>query len=141
MSNYYPFFNVGDTPFKVMTDANQFFHIQTITNAWTEVGRRPIVEYTSLVANMTVYVTGIRVANHDAVSFTQELGVKRVDGGDADIVGTLPAPKQSKDTGMSSADFRVSEDGVDLVVEVKAPNSQAMDWCCQIAVNHMFGQA
>lgn len=141
MSSYYPFFNTDQTPFKVMTDANQFFHIQTTANGWTEIGRRPILEYASLVANITVYVTGIRVSDHNAVSFTQEMGVKRVENGDADIVGTLPSPKMSKDSQMSAADFRVSEDGTDLVVEVKAPNASAMDWCCQISVNHMFGQA
>lgn len=140
MSNYYPFFNINDTPFRVMTDAGRFGHVQTTNNAWTELVRYALEEYTTMTANITVYVTGIRVSNHDAASFTQELGVKRVGGGNADLIGVLPTPKVSKDASLSLADFRVTEDGSDIVVECKAPNSSAMDWCGQIMVNHCFGQ-
>lgn len=139
MSNYYPSFPFGQTAFRVMQDAGRIGHVQTTSNAWTEVIRYSLIEFASLTANLTVYVTGLRVINSDACSFTQELGVKRVAGGNADIIGTLPSPKVSLDPGMALASMRVTESGTDVVVEVKAPGPALMEWCGQVLVNHLFG--
>lgn len=142
MSNYYPHStSLEQGPFRVMQDAGRFGHVQTTNTTLTEIVRFPITEYSSCTANMTVFITGIRLSNGGAVSFTQEMGVKRVNGGNADIIGTLPAPKVSKDASMSLADFSVAEDGTDVVVSVKGLGAATIDWCAEVFVNHMFGFA
>lgn len=139
MSNYYPSFEAGQTGFRVMQDAGRVAHINTAWTTWTVLLRYSLTEYTSLTGNLTVYVTGIKLSSGDAVSFTQELGVKRLNGGNADIIGVPPVPKFSKDPAVVTADMRVTESGTDVVVEVKAANASSTDWCGQILVNHMFG--
>lgn len=143
MSDYYPYlFTAGSTPFRVMTGAERFGHVQTTSNAWTEVVRLSLTEYSDLSASLTVCISAIRgTGNNDGYLAVQELGVKRVAGGNADIIGVLPTPKISADASLTGAAFRVTESGTDVVVEVKAPNSSVMDWCGQICVNHMFGRA
>lgn len=141
MSNYYPFFNKDADPFRVMTDAGRFGHVLTHSNAWTEVVRFSVNEYSDLTASMTIIITGIRSGNNDAYLAVQEMGVKRIAGGNADIIGLLPSAKISADATLTAAAYRVTESGTDVVVEVKAPNSSDMNWCAQIMVNHMFGRA
>jgi hypothetical protein len=141
LSNYYPHITSVSSPtaFRIMQDAGRFGHVQTTNNVLTEIARFPVTEYSSCAASMTIYVTGIRLSNGGAVSFAQELGVKRLNGGDVELIGFLPSPKVSKDSSMSLADFSVTESGPDVVVSVKGLGSATIDWCCQIHVNHLFG--
>lgn len=141
MSISLPYFNAGETPFRVMSVSDKFGYVPTTSNAWTELVRFALVEYSDLVGSLTVVISALRLSNDDGLLIVQEVGVKRIAGGPADVVGALPKPQISADPSLSQATFRVTESGTDVVVEIKAPNSSHMDWCGQIKVNHLFGRA
>lgn len=141
MSLNYPHFGPGETPFRVVLGDEKFGRIPTSSTAWTELVRYSLIDYPDDAGSLTVRVTGVKLSNHDAVLFVQPVGVKRASAGDADIIGTLPSPVSSHDPSLSTAAIRVTADGTDIVVEVKAPSASTMVWCGQVSVNHLFGFA